>query len=95
MKIGIRLDCDRYILIDINVSERILTFLDAVPNCERTELQDLADEYCYTITLPLTNEVITPKERIPNYNAEALEDYSTLDKLTLLVAISDYFVTED
>ena len=94
MRLNIRLDNDRYLDFKIDVADRIIQFISFVPEITREELQAIADEYSYTIYLDITDEIIKPKSKIPDYEFELLENFSTCDKLSVILSIVNYIISE-
>lgn len=95
MRLNIRLDNDRYLDFKIDVADRIIQFISPVPEITREELQAIADEYSYTIYLNITNEIVKPKNKILDYEFELLENFSTCDKLSVILSIVNYITTEE
>lgn len=95
MRLNIRLNDDRYLDFTINVADRIIEFISPVPEITKEELQAIADEYSYTLHLSITDETIKPKDKIPNYEYELLEGFTTCDKLSVILSIINYVITEE
>lgn len=96
MRITTRLSNDRYVDIDINVADRICTFISALPDVTKEELQSLADEYQYTIKLPFSREEFKPNKSNENLeiNLDEINNWTTFDVITMILFTTNFIITE-
>lgn len=71
----IRLQEERLLEFELNITERTLYIIDPIPNITIEELCTLADKFHYSIELPLISTVIHPDDKITT--DELNEDYTT------------------
>ena len=95
MRLTIRLKNERYLDIDLDISNRVCTILSPIPDIERETLYTLSKEFRYTINLPITQTTIIPEDKTPDYEYELSEDLDTLDIISLVFLFSNYIVTEE
>lgn len=88
MRLTLRLVNEQYLDIYIDIHERKLLFINAIPDISRNDLQELANKYYFKLYLPITEEVIEPV-LIPKP-----KDLSTKKLLATLLTLVNNIVTE-
>ena len=96
MRITTRLSNDRYVDINIDVANRICTFISALPDVTKKELQALADEYQYTIKLPFSKEEFKPDKSDENLeiNLDEINNWTTFDVMSMILFTTNFIITE-
>lgn len=96
MRITTRLSNERYLDLDIDVANRICNVVSALPEITKAELQALADEYQYTIKLPISDEEIKPDKSNESLkiNLAEINNWTTFDLLTMILFTTNFIITE-
>lgn len=96
MRLTLRTENDNYIDVDIDISERTITFLSPIPNLTEEELFNLADDFHVTVILPISGEQVVPEtSSISPEDIENKYTLSTYEVLTLLLSLINCAVTGD
>lgn len=95
MQITIRTTEDFYIDLNIDISSRTIVFMSPIPNISTKQLMKLADDFHWTLILPIIGEKITPDYEKPS-NKE-IEDYYTvtsIDALANILSVLNLIISE-
>ena len=95
MQLTIRTKNDFYIDLNIDIANRIAVFMSPIPNISTKQLMKLADDFHWTLILPITGEKIIPDNLKPS--DEEIDDcynITTVDALASLLIVSNLIVSE-
>ena len=96
MQITIRTKDDFYIDLNIDIANRIAVFMSPIPNISTKQLMKLADDFHWTLILPITGEEIIPEVSKPS--DKEIDDYytiTTIDALSNILSVSNLIVSEN
>ena len=91
----IRLQNDRNVEFQLDTTQRILYIIDPIPDISIEQLYKLADEFKYSIGLPLIDTLIHPDKDISM--EELTEDYTadTTGAISCILAFANMMITGD
>lgn len=91
----VRLQDERNVEFQLDTSERILYIIDPIPDITAEQLSSLADEFHYSIGLPLIDTIIHPDTKISTDELD--EDYTTdsLGAISCILAFANMMITGD
>ena len=95
MQLTIRTKDGFYIDLNIDIANRIVVFMSPIPNISTKQLMKLADDFHWTLILPITGEKIVPDFNKPS--DKEVDDYytiTTMDALANLLSVSNLIVSE-
>lgn len=96
MQLTIRTKDDFYIDLNIDIANRIIVFMSPIPNISTKQLMKLADDFHWTLILPITGEKIIPDFNKPS-DKEIDGDYTvtTTDALANILSVCNLIVSEN
>lgn len=89
MQLTIRTKDEFYIDLNIDIANRTVVFTSPIPNISTKQLMKLADDFHWTLVLPITGEEIIPDSSKPS--DKEIEDYYTITTIDALAAIFQVF----
>ena len=95
MQLTIRTKDDFYIDLNIDIANRIIVFISPIPNISTKQLMKLADDFHWTLILPITGEQIIPEvSKLSDKEIDDCYNITTVDALASLLIVSNLIVSE-
>lgn len=95
MQLTIRTKDDFYIDLNIDIANRTLVFTSPIPNISTKQLMKLADDFHWTLILPITGEKIIPDDlELSDKEIDDCYTITTVDALASLLIVSNLIVSE-
>lgn len=96
MQLTVRTEDDFYIDLNIDIVNRTVVFTSPIPNISTEDLMKLADDFHWTLILPITGEKIIPDDLKPS--DKEIEDYytiTTIDALATILSVCNIIISEN
>lgn len=95
MQLTIRTKDDFYIDLNIDIANRTAVFMSPIPNISAKQLMRLADDFHWTLILPITGEEIIPDNlKLSDEEIDDCYNITTVDALASLLIVSNLIVSE-
>lgn len=95
MQLTIRTKNDFYIDLNIDITNRHVIFMSPIPNISTKQLMKLADDFHWTLILPITGEEIIPDNlKLSDKEIDDCYNITTVDALSSLLIVSNLIVSE-
>lgn len=96
MQLTIRTKDDFYIDLDVNIANRTVVFMSPIPNISTKQLMKLADDFHWTLILPITGEKIIPDDLKPSdKEIETYYTVTTTEALANILSVCNLIVSEN